>query len=321
MEHLLRTSLGALIAPVLTVLLLLSGAARATDCSIIDIEARKLVETMSHSLREQNYKGIFTYQYGSTIESLSIEHTVVDGVENETLMHLSGHRRTVVRRAHPLNCVHPGHRLLQIGGSLKDNCGFATHYQLKVTGRERLAGRQAVRLRVSPRDMYRYGYLLAVDEISGLLLKSQIMGHDGQILERFEFADLNIGATPSLEDLETPSHVAHHPRTGASGGESDSSGWSIEWLPSGFLRTELDAEQLGYVRTYTDGLAVFSVFLEARGSDGAAPVGGEGSAMQGATTAYTRSVSSGKRAWLVTVIGEVPVNTARRVAESVGIAG
>ena len=44
---------------------------------------------------------------------------------------------------------------------------------------------------------------------------------------------------------------------------------------------------------------------------------GSGQARQGGTTAYTRGlVISGKPA-LVTVLGEVPVNTARRVADSV----
>ncbi len=286
------------------------------ECRSLNSDAVALVEKMSHSLREQNYRGIFTYQYGSTIESLNIEHTVVDGVENETLMHLSGNRRTVVRQAHPLNCVHPGHRLLQAAGQLELDCGVARHYKLEITGHERLAGRQAVKLRISPHDMFRYGYRLAVDESSGLLLKSQIMGHDGEMLERFEFADLNVGAAPSLEDLQPGDHVAHHPAPPPGKSAADD-GWSVGWVPDGFIRTANDHEQVAQVRTFTDGLAVFSIFFEASRHIPGPATGGAGSAHQGATTAYTRISSIGGRSWLITVIGEVPVNTARRVAESV----
>lgn len=282
----------------------------------MDAEARALVEKMSHSLREQNYSGIFTYQYGSTIESLNIEHTVVDGVENETLMHLSGNRHMVVRQAHPLNCVHPGHRLLQAAGQLEVDCGMASHYKFEVTGRERLAGRNAVKLRISPQDTFRYGYRLAVDEGSGLLLKSQIMGHDGEMLERFEFADLNVGAAPSLEDLQPGDHLAHHPAPAAGRSAADD-GFAVGWVPAGFQRTTQDSDQVAHVRTFTDGLAVFSIFLEPNRRLPAAAVGGAGTAHQGATTAYTRVAKIGSGSWLITVIGEVPVNTARRVAESI----
>jgi sigma-E factor negative regulatory protein RseB len=169
--------------------------------------------------------------------------------------------------------------------------------------------------------MYRYGYLLAVDQKTGLLLKSQVMGHDGKVLERFQFADLDVGATPSLEDLAPGDHVAHHPDVAVQDTPDGENTWQIDWIPEGFLPTAADVTMAGQVRTYTDGLAVFSVFLEARQPARNPAAGGEGSAQQGATTAFTRTVKLAGNAWLVTVIGEVPVNTARRVADSVTVPG
>ena len=44
---------------------------------------------------------------------------------------------------------------------------------------------------------------------------------------------------------------------------------------------------------------------------------GEGVVRKGSTTSYTRGMRVGVQPVLVTVIGEVPVNTARMVADSV----
>ena len=48
---------------------------------------------------------------------------------------------------------------------------------------------------------------------------------------------------------------------------------------------------------------------------------GEGRAQQGATVAYTRAINIDSRFYLVTVIGEVPLDTAKRVAASIVLRG
>ncbi len=67
-------------------------------------------------------------------------------------------------------------------------------------------------------------------------------------------------------------------------------------------------------KTYTDGLAVFSVFVEILDRD---MPPGEGHVKQGGTTTYTRGLRLSNSPVLVTVIGEVPLATARMVADSV----
>ena len=63
---------------------------------------------------------------------------------------------------------------------------------------------------------------------------------------------------------------------------------------------------------YSDGLAAFSVFIEAMPEGGAANV----VSRRGATVVLTHAKSGGG-GHLVTVVGEVPVATARRVAAGV----
>jgi sigma-E factor negative regulatory protein RseB len=111
-------------------------------------------------------------------------------------------------------------------------------------------------------------------------------------------------------------HRAQHPQPASA--ESNTAAlprqeWGVHWLPRGFAATE--ARVAGEVRrTYTDGLAVFSIFLEELPTD-IRP--GEGVMRHGGTVSYTRGLQLADKPVLITVIGEVPVNTARMVADSV----
>jgi sigma-E factor negative regulatory protein RseB len=279
---------------------------------------------MSRSLREVSYQGVFTYEHGSSMQTLRINHSVDDGVESEQLTRLTGGGGSVMRTEHPLDCIHPGSRLLRISAGFEndlEHCGLAAYYQLKLGPRDLIAGRYAQVLTVVPRDMYRYGYQMALDTETGLLLKSQTMAQDGKILERFQFADLVIG---SGQEAGTQFDVVHHaqhddhaqsapPRSIATGSDS----WHAAWVPEGFALTRGEAHSQSD-KTYTDGLAVFSVYLEPM-QQRVQP--GEGRARQGGTTAYTRGKQLGGKAILVTVVGEVPVNTARMVADSITWSG
>jgi len=112
-------------------------------------------------------------------------------------------------------------------------------------------------------------------------------------------------------------HPARHPHPDLVDEKAAlSAPWLVSWLPRGFTPTDA-ATAVSARRTYTDGLAVFSVFLEQLPRE-LRP--GEGVARQGSTTSYTRGMSLAGKPLLVTIVGEVPVNTARMVADSVRLA-
>jgi len=287
-------------------------------CNPGDEKALQWLDRMSHSLRETSYRGVFTYQHGNSVQAMRISHSVNGNIESEEVSRLNGDSATVVRTEHPLDCVHPGHKLLRLGSLYAaegDSCGMADYYQLKMSGVRRVAGRPAAFIKVLPRDMYRYGYLLAIDTETGLLLKTQTVSLDGTVLERFQFAEIRIGEVP-LEGTQVD--VIHHAEHAHGDDKSRSVSktaepWRVSWLPVGFQLTE-GAESSHYEKTYTDGLAVFTVFLEDL-PELRQP--GDGRARQGGTTAYTRGMLVDQQPTLVTVLGEVPVSTARMVADSV----
>jgi len=298
-----------------------AAQAAATSCPPADTEALQWLEKMSRSAQEVSYHGVVTFQRGDDMQVMQISHSVSGGTASERLTQLTGQGAQVTRTDHPLECLHPGHRLLRLGAtdaatgsSLSGSCGIAENYRFSVDEGERVAGRKAVRILIAPRDMYRYGYVMELDRQTGLLLKAQTIGRGNKVLERFQFANLSydeeVSQAPDVEVLHNATHSLPEEHTGA-GHYSEQ--WTVRWLPNGFTATDSPAGA-GKRRTYTDGLAVFSVFLEVLPQD-IKP--GEGVARRGGTTSYTRGMRLAGRPTLVTVIGEVPVNTARMVADSI----
>lgn len=306
------------------------GQVRADSCPEVNHEALAWLDKMSHSAREVSYQGVVTFQLGGDMQVMQISHSVSDAGASESLTQLTGQGARVTRVNHPLDCIHPGHQLLRLseetrqseelsGATGAQDCGISGHYQFSVQEGERIAGRKAVRIVIEPRDMYRYGYIMELDKKTGLLLKERTIGRGDKVLEHFQFANISYTNSDMPTDKVDVVHHANHPvGHGHSPAEPSDDQypvalWNPDWLPEGFMSTG-DASDSDRRRTYTDGLAVFSVFLEILPRD---IQSGEGVVRHGGTTSYTRGMRMGDKPALITIIGEVPVNTARMVADSV----
>ncbi len=302
---------------VVTLLSLLAATgAMAAVCSDTDAAALEWLDKMSRSMRQVNYQGVVTLQRGDELQVMQVSHLVDHGSSSERLTQLTGQGAQVERGAHPLDCIHPGDQLLRLGTLLQeDRCGIAEQYRFSVVDGERVAGRKAVRINLEPRDMYRFGYAMSLDRETGLLLKSQTISHGHKTLETTQFAHISYtDNVPAGSDVDVIHEAQHSHPDSAPANAAATRSWTVGWVPRGFAATDT-SPRLNGRRTYTDGLAVFSVFLEDTDLE-IRP--GEGLVRQGGTTTYTRGMVLGGQPVLVTVIGEVPVNTARMVADSVG---
>jgi len=299
----------------------------ASSCPEVNPEALRWLDKMSRSAHEISYQGVVTLQRGDNMQVMQISHSVQGNTASESLTQLTGQGARVMRVEHPLECIHPGHKLLRMAtqvpaaehlSAFPQACGLSQYYRFSVVNGERVAGRNAVRIIVAPRDMYRYGYVMELDKQTGLLLKISTIGRGEKVLERFQFASLSYGEqafAPVEVDLV---HMATHPSLADNEPHAPekevlyvSHDWVVQWVPKGFVATDSPPDR-GQRKTYTDGLAVFSVFLETL------PIKpGEGIVRHGGTTSYTRGMRLGGQSALVTVIGEVPVSTARMVADSI----
>ena len=299
-------------------LLMWCGSVAAADQSRDPVH---WLEKMSSALRDQNYQGIFSYMRGSTFDTVRIVHHSLEGRETERLFNLNGAVRELFRREDEVHCFHPkidGVSIEELSDHMVHIGPFSTVfservlnaqslYHLSMHGEDRIAGRVAIKINISPRRDDRYGYHLWLDKETGLLLQSHLIER-GRIKEIFQFTHLEIGHVNLVDlasaiDGETVSHQLMLETKELEGKPV----WRVSWLPDGFRPVRVVGNRLHF----TDGLAAFSVFVDKPGSS---PLPELATTVGGTVLITRRLKNAGAQ---ITVVGEVPVQTAKRVAESV----
>ena len=198
---------------------------------------------------------------------------------------------------------------------------MAGYYAFSVGGKDRVAGRPTWVVNIVPRDDYRYGYQLWIDEETKLMLKSELKDDSGWPVEQILFT--NIAFLPEVPpDLLKPAISGkgftwyNNSAAGTTAMAADKSGWEVTSLPSGFMLSS--REKQGAVENsmslehmvYSDGLAMVSVFIEAvniLNHPEAHPT------KIGGINAFA-TYSDG---YQITAVGEVPQKTVRLMANSV----
>lgn len=310
----------------LPTLLLAAAALAASD------EAGELLMRMNMAVEGLNYEGTLLHMAGGEPMLMRIVHRVDGDEVSERITALDGPGREILRNNDEVTCILPDERSVlveprDIGdrsqsplqGSLprSDSLDPAL-YRLRVEGRSSAAGKAARILTIEPRDLYRYGYRLWLDEATGMPLKAQLRGQDGGVVEQIMFTEIEIRDRIPPEAVKASldtSGYRFERATESSPPEQDNAtpGWRADRLPPGFRRiaararlapgAKLPTEQF----VYSDGLATVSVFV-----DMGPPANGEreGLSRMGATNAYTAIVGD----YLVTAVGEVPPRTVEMMA-------
>tara|TARA_B110000967_G_scaffold163624_1_gene170616 strand:+ start:1838 stop:2815 length:978 start_codon:yes stop_codon:yes gene_type:complete len=288
--------------------------------------AHDLMARMAKASRELSYSGVFTYEYRGNLTSVKLMHQVREGKIYERLLHMDGTQRDVVSRTDSVDCVRTGDMLLR-GNAYKINnenySRLEDFYEFHIKGDGRIANRHVSMVHVLPKDKYRYGYVVAIDKESGLLLQSILMSHTGKPLERFQFVDVNIGESSADIDLQLK---------GDEFGAVDQTNciqvsrkidalksmWHMDWLPPGFvLASHQSPDAQGQeAMMFTDGLAVFSVFIDSVQGTVLPPI----DAKLGATVAVLTKADINGHQYAICVVGEIPRGTASQVASAVSLA-
>ncbi|ROS04721.1 MucB/RseB-like sigma(E) regulatory protein [Sinobacterium caligoides] len=315
-------------------LLLLSVALLPVTASAeAAVSPRERLSHMVEALRNLDYSGEFTFERGGQLQALRVAHRVENGVEKERILFLNGEHREIIRDGHKLSCIHPGQKLVSLQQPIDAGKFFAgeqvadydiqSYYRVVVSGRARIADRDVVKITVEPRDAYRNGYQFYLDKEHNIPLKSVLFSSDGQILERFQFVSISFDrVTPKMVAPSENSFVqAHHHTPEGTQALASNVSMQPQWLPVGFKVAARSVDRIaGYgaeVTTYTDGLATLSLVVEPISSSVKVPQDLEGKARFGGTVALTRTYFIGQQAFLISVVGEVPVITAAKVARSV----
>ena len=318
--------------PAVHVALIAAVALLSIQPACADEDARAWLADMTQALAESTYQGDFLHFGNGRVEKLRILHRVKDGTVNERLVSLSGSGREVIRVGAEVQCYLPDQHqvlveshvahgsLLGTLPSFDDN--LEANYRLEMAGHAlSLLGRPARVVAINPRDGYRFGYRVWIDEATHMPVRTELWDASGAVLEQVLFTELKVGG--ALTD------AAFRPAVQADGftwirqaGSSPQHAlnalpWQLLQLPPGFRVSSSGDELLpGSAARVThvvlsDGLASVSVFIE----EPPAPprLASEGEGRVGSSYAYARVVGGHQ----VTAVGEVPPATVQYIASGV----
>lgn len=285
----------------------------------------ELLVKMQQAAGGLDYAGVYTYQQGSTVLSTRVAH-IVDGTgERERISLLNGEPREYIRHNETTQCLLPAHKIVLMerrapdrfpGILFDDGSRLPAHYELQLSDApERVAGRNCREVTLTPRDTQRYGYRLCADQATGLLLRAQTVGPEG-VLTQVVFNTLEVGKGVQPDALQPAWNTKGWDVVDVPVNEVDlaAEGWRIP-LPPGYqpltqVTRHMKADRKVKQLVASDGLSSISVFIEAYAESGGR-VRTPGLARKGAMSVYRKRMGEH---WL-TVLGEVPADTVRDLAE------
>jgi sigma-E factor negative regulatory protein RseB len=292
-------------------------------------EPKEWLDRMNKALTTRNYVGVFTHVRGTRAETLRIIHRVRGRDVSERLLSLDASGREFIREGDELTCYLPDKRtvlverrapegpLLGALPSLAD--GDTQVYEIRGGERERLLGRKSRVVALHPRDEYRYGYRLWIDEETYMPLKTQLCDQSGRVIEQILFSSIDLPERIPDSMFKPQVDASNYRWLRADRRVANNAApalWDAMRLPPGFRIASRanqalpgSSEPVAHL-VFTDGVASVSVFVEPRKRDAQAA---EGPSRVGSSSAFSTVVDDHQ----VTVVGEVPPNTVKFIATQV----
>lgn len=187
-------------------------------------------------------------------------------------------------------------------------------YEVLLMGRNRISGRMAQQLRIVSKDKSRYGYHLWLDEQTGLLLKLNMYNLDGSLLEQILVTQLII--SDDVKNYFDNIQIEQLPPLAVAGSQGmQKLSWTVAYRPVGMQilkqnlhRLSITGDPAEYMML-SDGLVDVSIYVMAAND----AIQNDISVTTDTTTVV--SISDGRAQ--VTVVGEIPVATANKIANSI----
>lgn len=317
-------------------------------------EVQGLLGRMAEASKQLNYQGSLVYLHEGQLSTLKLTHVRDDDQEWEHLIKVDGKSTEVLRGGGDVIYRSPKGAATRLSSlpalarpqSLVNHLtNLDQYYDSTVSEGTRIAGREAVHLQLKPRDQDRYGYEFYLDKSTGLLLKSVMLNQTNEPLEIVSFSEIKIGPKVGLNEFKaarkpsTSTTATTAPgKTGGRGAATSRStapvtpppvapmvaskppeplDWQL-WMPSGFtaagpVRHKRINGAPVEVATFSDGLSSFSFFSESVKVD---KVPAESQRQRGSTAYVSRQRLVGNQAFLITVVGELPLSVVQRIADS-----
>ena len=290
-------------------------------------ELQALLDEMSTAMSGRTYEGILVLTKPDSLESMRVVH-VMDKERGvwESLESLNGEARKVIRYNGEVTTVYPRKKLVTVSRmygntplhpQLPDDLQqLEQYYKLELIGSDRVAARKTRVVDIKPRDNYRYGFRYWIENKTGMLLRCDLKDEHGKVVEQLMFTSvrfLDKAPKSSFSQLRTPGFQVTNLDLGRK--NLDTSQWKVQRLPIGFmlvqntLKSGKTRDDIKQHMVYSDGLATVSVFIE-KSRKGKQEL--QGISRMGAINTYGMNIGDHH----VTVMGEVPEVTVKRIAQS-----
>jgi sigma-E factor negative regulatory protein RseB len=286
------------------------------------------LQRMAESPNRHSHEGTFILQREDRLDTVRIVHHANEAGYRQRLQVMTGAPREVIRSVEETSASGAtrvesrgvSHERTRRTGVIYERLLRAgDHYRIHSPGDDRIAGLPCFLLRADARDAYRFSHQYCLHSETGLPLLSELLDHDGRMIERMVFTEIRLVESIPANALEARDRDARivHVQAADASVPSLQAGltWYFEALPAGFEPIIASNRTLGQDVppllhfVLSDGLATVSVYIGAQGDGGSHFVGDTRS---GATHAIARSVSGHQ----ITVVGEVPADTIERIAAS-----
>jgi len=158
-----------------------SGLSQAVSAQCgVDLEAASYIERLQQSRERYAVSGTFLRESAGARDFISVNRSE-DAPEGSAQYFNSNANNAKQSFGLPL-------------GRYLDPCEVFEFYTLAITAGPKVAGKSTRVLQLRPRDTLRLGYSLALEEKSGVILRSDTISEKGELLERHEFATVTIAS-------------------------------------------------------------------------------------------------------------------------------
>ena len=284
---------------------------------------------MGAALNSGNYNISYVYIHDGQVDSLRLSHLTTDTEQFDMLEHLQGAKRMVISHNGSTWFYTGNERLLlskeeespvtRWRRQLTRLSRNISNYKVVVSGLSRIAGRIAYQVNFIATDDTRNSTRLWIDTQYLLPLKIESLNSAKKVTEQLLAINVNYPAALTVTDFDPGAGYINKVdlQTQFSTKQSLDSydgDWSINWLPVGFelsLRKMKQSDSNQYEHwIYSDGLSTLSVFLE-KNEDVS---NNKTSTFVSGDELIFDIIINDKR---VTIVGNIPVPVAQKIAHSV----
>ena len=303
------------------------------------------LQAMIEATQKTAYRGTFAFeQAGLPIASFEVVRGQFEGRPFERLRHLVEPAREMVRQNDAVTFkMHRGDDFVELVSRLtpiffdhsfsKLFANVPKKYNVVFSGRKKIADRIALGVYVAPKDQHRFGYRLWLDMDSAFMLSFEMLDTEARNLESFIFktieidtqvTDVDRNLAPEFDQISMRLPLQKQKQLlSPIGPGTEYKNWRFGWLPEGFALISRRSKKIitkgstssFHSLVYSDGLAVFSIFIEALLPN--MKIDDQVSYQGGTITAVRSAKDRHNISHMVTVVGEIPEPTALQIARNI----